>query len=396
MPIVKFVPLQSPQLDPRNEEDLVQYSMDRVFTASNGTINDFSIGSPTRALLEGGCFAQAEFLYYLNQLPESIAIEFLKIMGIQQKLGSAAQVPVTFTLTISLTNPFYIPAGFQVNTGDGISFTTDTQLVIPAGQIQGSVSATCTQVGTIGNVAAYSIKQLSQPLAYLQGVANLQAASGGTADETIEEVKTRAFQAIRQRGLVSADDYEQRAIAVLGSGATAKAIGNLAKDKISYERGSVHAFCLNPDGSSLNDAQIISLQNDLQSKTVLGANCYVSSADKVKIAATLIASLIDGANPQTTADLMYAAINDYLTPGKLPFGEAIVLKELEYTARLAGASGIDYLQQLTIGISGQSQFTTNLALPYAYSVGILDALVIELVPSSGSSFFYAYGSGDPD
>ena len=172
----------------------------------------------------------------------------------------------------------------------------------------------------------------------------------------------------------------------------AKAIGNLAPDRVTERRGSVHVFALNPDGSLLNNAQLLSLAESLQAKSHVSVLAYTSNVDVVEIIVSVIASLVPGSNPQTIADAMYANISDYLTLGKLPLGESIILSELEYQARLAGPA---YVQSVIVGEVDGSAESTNLTLPFAYSAARLNTLNVELV-SGGTSSIYTYGQGDPD
>lgn len=392
--ITRFTPLENPILDPRNEEQLVEYGLDRVYSASKGKINDFSLSSPTRALIEGQAFAGAEILFYLNQLPEAFAIAFFQICGIQRRLGRAATVTLTFYLTAPLSSIFTVPAGYEVKSGQGeITYSTDAVLIIPPGTTEGKVEATCVQVGSFGNLPAYSITQLTQPLAYLRGVINETPATGGLDDETLDEVKTRAFAAIRRRGLVSADDYEQEAQSVLGLGSVARAIGNLAADKISERRGVVHLFCLNEDGSLLNDAQRSQLQSYLKAKTHISVSVYVSNIDVQEVDLFVVASMVAGQNPETIAGEIWLALRDYLKPGALPLGETVILKELEFLVR--GVGGIEYLQSLTVGNHLEPRLATNFALRHIYTAAKIVSLGVDLVDGR-SVYSFFYGEGDPD
>ena len=65
-------------LDPANEGDLIAMTYDRIKSASGGVINDFRSGTTIAALVEGQTFALAELLYYVNLLPEAIAIEVFR------------------------------------------------------------------------------------------------------------------------------------------------------------------------------------------------------------------------------------------------------------------------------------------------------------------------------
>lgn len=387
-----ITPLVVPTLDPRTEASLVEYALDQVYTASGGTLNSFAASSPARALIEGQAFAGAELLYYLNQLPEAMALSYLQIAGIQQILGTSATVTLTFTLTAPLTTAYTVPIGYEVSTAGGLRFTTNTNLVISAGNISGTVAATAAAIGSTYNVGNYTITRLSQALAYLAGVTNAEAATGGTDGETVEQTKSRAFAAIRRRGLVSADDYEEETRSLLGAGSIAKAIGNLAADKVSVRAGSVHVFCLNPDGEALSTAQLASVQSALQAKSNITIAVYASNVDVQDITVRVVAKLPSGQNPQTLADDINDKLSAYLKPGNLALGETILVKELEYLVRL---SGVETVQSVILGLVGQSQLATNLALPYDYSAGNMLDLTVELVDGA-NLFSYAYGQGDED
>ena len=391
--VTQFQPLENPVIDPRNEEEIVEYATDRIFQASGGRLNDFSESSPARALVEGQAFAAAELLYYANQLPEGFAIAFLKIAGIQQRLGTFAKVNLTFRLSVPLGNPFTIPQGYEVRGSGSIKFATDADLTIPAGGITRTVGATCLTTGTTGNVGAFSLRTLTQPLAYLAGVENLEPASGGTEAETLDEVKERAFAAIRRRGLVSVDDYDQEALAILGPGAIAQTIGNLSADGVSEERGSVHVFVLGVGGAPVEAAQLSALQGALQEKSQVSTTVAVSPIQIDQVEGSVICKMAAGSNPQTTAAAIWTALETYLTPGRLPIGQTIVLKELEYLVRQQ--RGVEYVQSVTLGDYLGERMGTNYALSKVYAAADLVSLVVTLVDGD-EQYIYSYGLGDPD
>jgi hypothetical protein len=393
---VKFVPLESPNLDPRNEEQLVALAVDRVYTASGNRLNDISTSSPARALIEGQAFAGAELLYYVNQLPEAMAIEFLKIAGIYRRLGVSSVVQLTFTLTASLATNFTVPAGYVAKTSGGLTFATDTSLIIPSGQVSGAVNATCTTAGLATNTGAFTINSLTQPLAFLQSVTNLTAATGGLDAETVADVKSRAFASIRRRGLVTADDYEQEAKSLLGSSSVAYCLGNLSADKINYELGTVHLFCLNDDGSVLGSGQLISLQRALQKRSHVSAIVYVSNVDVVDVDVSVIASMQAGLSASDVSYDIFVTLGNYLKPGNLPLGKSIVLKELEHLAR--GVTGIQYIRSVSLAQTLTPLIGSDFPLPYSYSAANLKLLTVTLSDGT-NSFVNAYAltrAGDPD
>ena len=393
MSIIRFQPLPDPVIDDRSEEQLVEYALDRIFVASQCSLNDFSPSSAARALIEGQAFAGAELLFRVSKLPEAMAISFLKIAGIQQSLGSLSEVTLVFALTAPLSSPFSIPKGYLVTASNNIGFTTDSVLVIPAGSTSGSVTATAQGVGSAYNVAPYSLTNLSQPLAYLQSVTNIEPSAGGTNAETLDQVRSRAFASLRRRALVSSADYEDETREILGGG-VAKAIGNISADRITTERGVAHVFALNADATLLNSAQLADLQSKLQDKTHVAVKVYVSNVELYPIQIKAIAKLLPGSNPEFVANDISSALSEYFTPGQLPLGETLILKEIEFLCRQQ--TGVDYVQSVTLGgVEAESPSTTNLPLPHPYTAAQLRSLEVELVGESGS-LTYLYGEGDPD
>ena len=59
---------------------------------------------------------------------------------------SSAKTTIRFRLAQALANIYEIPAGFEVTNGV-VTFVTDRDLEIPAGKLEGEVTATCTQSG---------------------------------------------------------------------------------------------------------------------------------------------------------------------------------------------------------------------------------------------------------
>jgi hypothetical protein len=387
----QFTPLEAEPLYPADPKLLLQAMFDACYIASDRTLNDFSSASPIVALYEGHLFAVLEHLYYTNKLPAAMAVEFLKIAGIQRRLGKAAQANVTFTLSAPLGNPFYLSAGYLVSdSSNTYNFFTDADLIIPAGAISGIVSATAENLGRAYNLPGYTIKNLSESRAFLQSVINIEPATGGIDEETMDQARARGFVALRRRGLTSADDYEQEAKLQLGEGSVAKAVGLLAADKVTFEKGAVHVFGLNPDGTQLNQAQINNLQLALSGggKAPIGVRVYISCIELVPLEVYAIASLLPGSNPDAIALGIYQKLQDYLRPGNLSLGQTIILKELEFQVKLAG---VEYVQSVSTHTALDISYA-DIQLPNSYSATYLFDLTLDLV-LDGQTFTYSYGEG---
>jgi len=269
-----YSPLPNIELDPRNEGELVQAAARRVYEASNATLNDFSSGSPIVALLEGQAFAQAEFLQFANQFPESVLVEWIgPFLGAQRRTGSGSVVDITFNIT-PRDDQFDVFAGYQLTTdpnltgGEAVTFVTTERLIIPPGQSTGVVSAVSVFKNTDANVPPNTITRSVTSLAGVVSVNNEQAAAGGQDPELLSEVKERFFSLIRRRNPVSSEDWVDFFSDALGPGASVTVLPRRSeKGTYRYEDDYVSAapavsfFVLNPDGTPITNAQKGALEN---------------------------------------------------------------------------------------------------------------------------------------
>lgn len=406
----RFTPLVAPLISAG--QDLRPYMLDVIEGNSGGVINDRAPHAPTVVITDAFELTRIELEYLMNQVAEKGATRHLQTCGTQRSLGRKAQVTLTFTLSTT-PSQFILSAGYMV-TGGGLEFFTDTDVAV-SNVFQFSVTATAKEEGIKYNVPAYSLNNLSQTRAYLSSVANLEPASGGLDAETEDEARARGFQAIRRKKgiLISADDFEQYAMEVLGTGSVAKAIALLAPDKSSKKPGFVHLFGLNPDGSQLNDAQKQDLQSQLNAQfpvflssvgvakgTPIASGLTVSSIELYPLEISVIATLVSGDNPETRAQAVNQALTDYLSPGGLPLGQTIVLYSLVSVIQSAGVQDIQSVKALVATYSDSTQttsvqtFDSNIPLPNEWTAGFCLGVLVNLVdPKTNQSFEYMYGKG---
>jgi hypothetical protein len=368
-----------PVIDPRNESELVELAIAAVYEYSDKQLNDFSTGSALRVLIEGLCFAGAEILYYANQIIEALVVAYLSNYGITRSLGTAAQAELTFTLTAALASSVQLAAGTTVQTQGGIVFTTDAQLVFPPGAVVGKVSATAATIGKTTNAAANTINQLIQPLSYIQSVTNLAAATGGSDEETQQQAIDRGLGQVRRRNLVSAADYEDYVVEILGVGSVAHAIGNRSGDKISEQLGSVHVFCLDANGQPPNTADLASMVQALKVRTMLGTEVWASSVNLVDVNVRLVARLAIGESAEAVADILWAELQDYLAHDKFAMGQTILLNEVKFALRQTAAIG--HIQSLWL-----NDWAKDFVMPNDYSQPKAKAIFMKLLDDRDNVF----------
>lgn len=272
--MARYAPLPSISIDPRNEAQLVKAASQRVYTASNQTLNDFSSGNPLAALLEGQAFAQGEFLFWANQLPQSILIEWIgPFLGAMRKLGSASVARLLITIppsdsvtTIAAGTAFTTNA--NVTGGETYTFVTSQAVTIPSGESSIYATVSSQFVGSTYNVPANSITGTSAININGLIATNPQPAVGGSDVETYTEVQERFFTLIRRPNPVSAQDWSDFFTDFFGVG-TLTSVQPNRPSQASYNyltdylkpNGQVSFFVLGPDGVELNQTQLQRGQN---------------------------------------------------------------------------------------------------------------------------------------
>ena len=272
--MARYAPLPSIPLDPRNEADLVQAASQKVYQASNQTLNDFSAGNPLAALLEGQAFAQGEFLFWANQLPQSILIEWIgPFLGAMRRLGTPAVARLLLTVPPSDTVTV-IPAGTAFTTnanltgGETFTFVTDQEVSVAPGESSVFTTVASQYVGSVYNAPANSITGTSAINVNGLTATNPQPAVGGSDVETYEEVQERFFTLIRRPNPVSSQDWQDFFTDFYGAG-TLTSVQPNRPNQGTYNyltdylkpNGQVSFFVLGPDGVELNQTQLERGQN---------------------------------------------------------------------------------------------------------------------------------------
>jgi hypothetical protein len=272
--VPRYAPLPIVSLDPRNEAELVQVASQRVYDASNQTLNDFSSGNPLAALIEGQAFAQGEFLYWANQLPESILAQWIgPFLGAQRRIGSPASAQLLVEVTPSDTSVTVVSGSVfttdpNLTAGQAFSFITANDIVIPAGQITAVFPVYSQYVGVQYNVGANTIVTSPATGINFLSITNPLPAVGGSDAETWQEVQERFFTLIRSKNPVSGEDWANLFINLYGTGTLTSVQPNRPSiypynylTDYLLPNGQVSFFVLGPEGVELTDDQLAQGQN---------------------------------------------------------------------------------------------------------------------------------------
>lgn len=130
-----------------------------------------------------------------NNLLSYATGEYLDALGeylLVSRLPAAKAVTnIRFTLSQALEEVYIIPAGTEVTNGI-VTFATDEELVIAAGDLTGDVAASCTVPGVAGN--GYLPGQLTtivRPMTFVDMAENTNETYGGADAESDEDYAER-------------------------------------------------------------------------------------------------------------------------------------------------------------------------------------------------------------
>lgn len=295
------MPIELPDLDLRNEEELVA----EVIDALPAELSDRNRSNPEVKLIEGiGAFYGA-LLYQLNQVPERLQIALVNLLGIEREQPTHATVTLGFTATTTVT----VPAGTRVKTGtdsSAVFFATDAELIITSPATTGLVSATAEDAGSAGNVAAGTLVRLHEPIGGVSAVTNPAAASGGQDLEALDAVFARVPLGVRalERAINDEDfayhaeriDGVSRAIAFAHNGAVT--IHILAEDLNAS------------DASALRTA----VQSDLLTRTLPSVVVTVAQpAIRLVQITDIEVKLASGATTLTVENAARVALGNFIT-----------------------------------------------------------------------------------
>lgn len=128
-------------------------------------------------------YAQGEFLDNLAAL-----------RGVRRRENTAATTILQFSIESPVQSAVSIPAGCRVTNGNEVFFATDEYAEISAGEVNVTVTATCTVAGAAGNgFSAGELNVLVNTLPYIIAVTNTVATYGGADREDDDSLKERIY-----------------------------------------------------------------------------------------------------------------------------------------------------------------------------------------------------------
>jgi uncharacterized phage protein gp47/JayE len=367
-------------LDPDDDAGMLEQMYIRCEAASEGTITDFRQGSVMASLYEGVVYSLSELLWYLNLLPEALAIEVMRYStGVTRIDGTPASGSLTFVLDDVRATDFYINRDDLKIPWKDSFFTLDSDLVIPAGTHEVTASATCAATGSAYNVPRVLDINYQPPLNGLNRVYNPFPITNATDLEPITQTLERMQAVYRSGGvLIDDNDFILKATEVIGTGSRVQVVPLLDNNLTANTPGHIHIFAVNADGNLPSTAQCAVYRETLQSSSFSGIYTWVSPAVYEQVNIELVIQVTDISDE--LAESIADSVREFFDFRTYPMGQAVTLDNLKYVIRRNNEA--DILAILTCTVNDEA---TDLPLLYRWSLPQVNDINIKLTDAEGSS-----------
>lgn len=319
-----YGPILPLQLDSRNTSALVRAIQTRINLESGGELNDFTPASPLAAISEGQAFAQAELLYYLNNLPEAFSLQWLRQLGIQRRIGAKALVDVTFYKVPGYSKVVVIPSGTKIFANNGLQYELLEEVRVL--ESQDSVTAICrsSKWGSAYNVGEGEINKIEKAFVGLDFLRNNAAAAGGKDLESLNSMKQRAFEVLSRRNLTTASDFENEVISLAPDASLVKVLTYEERYQLSSALSGNIVICMGDEnGRSLSDTTLQFVIESVRNRVTLGTNLSILTPEIIPIDMVLEVYYDPtevGGNTDLRANTILTALQEYINPINLPLG----------------------------------------------------------------------------
>lgn len=327
-----YGPILPLQLDSRNTAALVRAIQTRMNLESGGELNDFTPASPLAAISEGQAFAQAELLYYLNNLPEAFSLQWLRQLGIQRRIGAKALVDVTFYKVPGYSRVVIIPQGTKVFANNGLEYELLEEVRIL--ESQNSVTTICrsSKWGSAYNVGEGEINKIERAFVGLDFLRNETSAAGGKDLESLNAMKQRAFEVLSRRNLTTASDFENEVTTLAPDASLVKVLTYEERYQLSSALSGNVVICMGDEnGNALSDTTLQFVIESIKNRVTLGTNISILTPEVVPIDLVLEV-YYDPAEITGNTDLrsteILQALQDYINPINLPLGSDLSYQDL--------------------------------------------------------------------
>lgn len=293
-------------------------------------------GNTEVVLLEELALMGAETVYAVNRLPRAILAALLAAYGLVRDDGT--QAVADFTFTTSSVADLTVPAGTTLTVlydsdAASLDFTTDTDLLIPGGTFEGTVTATAVERTSILNGTPPGPADLVDAISAVDSVALATEVAGGVDPEDLDGYLARGGTLFRR--LVSTLVLpEHFTAAALEAPAVTRAHTydlfnpDLGTGAPGDHPGHVTVAVTGPGGAALPTQTRTDLEAALEALALASLIVHAVDATVTDVNVTASVTLTPGAVAADVTAAIDTALDDYLNPDAWPFSGTVYRNEL--------------------------------------------------------------------
>ena len=307
-----------------------------------------TVGFPTYDLLAAASIPMEELAAQLQETaekldPANLTGEELESY-IKSRSGLTRNPPTYASGILQVTGNGTVNEGDLFESAGGIQFAAAATVEISG---SGEVPIRCTTPGAAGNLPAGSVTMMPVQIAGIVSVSNSDTLSGGYDAETDQAYYDRYLLRL-QTPPTSGNQYHYRLWALEVTG-----VGGVQIYSLGHGDNTVDVVLIDVDGQPADEELIGRVQAHIdpgskglgEGEAPIGAYCYVSGAEAVKLALSMTVQTLPGAEQETVTAAIKAAVAAYLK------GVAFAQDYVSYArinAAVLEAEGVQDVSGLTV------------------------------------------------
>lgn len=307
-----------------------------------------TVGFPTYDLLAAASIPMEELAAQLQETaekldPANLTGEELESY-IKSRSGLVRNPPTYASGILQVTGNGTVNEGDLFESAGGIQFAATATVEISG---SGEVPIRCTTPGAMGNLPAGSVTMMPVQIAGIVSVSNSDTLSGGYDAETDQAYYDRYLLRL-QTPPTSGNQYHYRLWALEVTG-----VGGVQIYPLGHGDNTVDVVLIDVDGQPADEELIGRVQAHIdpgskglgEGEAPIGAYCYVSGAEAVKLALSMTVQTLPGAEQEAVTAAVKAAVAAYLKG--IAFAQDYV-SYAQINAAVLEATGVQDVSGLTV------------------------------------------------
>ncbi|MCF8566920.1 baseplate J/gp47 family protein [Alicyclobacillus tolerans] len=261
--------------------------------------------------------------------------------GIVRKQATAAQWVFVATKQVVSAQAITIPAGslattVPTSTQDAITYTVNADTVLPIGSTTVNINVTCTQAGSIGNIATGTQLLWGSAVPGIDGV-EFDSTTGGIAGidtETDDQLRARALAAFQGLSISTQAWYQSTAEGVTG-------VSSALVVPQGRGPGTVDIYIVGQNNTVPDTTLISSVQSVIDAGRVITDDAKVFAPSPVTVNGAMTITTATGYDHTAVATQVQTNLVNYINGLGIGGGSTNLLPAAQWVAIAMGTAGVE-------------------------------------------------------